>query len=254
VTGGFTKHEVRAMEQAAARAWPARRIVDVAGWQVRLSGGGARRANSVLPLAFDAAADPDAAITQVERLYDQQRTRTYFQVSSIASPQMLDALLATRGYVYEEPCLLLAKRLTALGMPRAVTIAEDPSQDWLDVYTEPLDPVRRAAAPEVLANVPRKRAFFLARHDGEPVSSALAVLSPDGIAIVECVATRSTGRRRGSARIVMDALEAWAKAAGAHTAALQVVDGNEPARGLYAKRGYLEAGRYHYRFRELARS
>lgn len=103
----------------------------------------------------------------------------------------------------------------------------------------------------MLAQVPTRRAFLLIRDQGQPVSSALAVVSPDGIAIVECVATRQIMRRSGGARRVMDALEAWSVQNGATMAALQVVTANAAAVMLYRRRGYAEAGRYHYRWKDV---
>ena len=49
VDADFSRAEVLAMERAAARAWPALEAIDVDGWVWRASGGGSRRANSVLP-------------------------------------------------------------------------------------------------------------------------------------------------------------------------------------------------------------
>jgi GNAT superfamily N-acetyltransferase len=247
----FTLAETRAMERAAARAWPPLHVVEIDGWQVRLSGGGSRRANSLLPLAFTGT-DPERAIATVEDLYRAEGMATYVQVSAIAEPRDLDARLARRGYALEEPCLLLAKRLgpSTTGMPTGVELSDAPSPDWLSVYGEPLDAARRAAAPAVLARVPAERSFFLLRDGPRPVATALGVLSPDGIAVVECVATRAAARRSGRARRIMDALEAWAVDRGAWCAALQVVAANAPARALYERRGYAEAGRYHYRWRD----
>jgi N-acetylglutamate synthase len=246
----FSVADIRAMELAAARAWPAGRIVTLDGWQVRLSGGGTRRGNSVLPLSFNGL-DPETAITAVEAHFRAQKTRAYFQVVSIAEPPDLDARLAARGYTYEEPCQLLAKPLGPGQMPVDVEVTVAPTTDWLSVYTEPLDAVRRAAAPAVLASVPDARAFLLLRRDGQPVSTALAVVAPDGVAMVECVATRQTTRRSGGARIIMDSLEAWSFEQGARVAALQVVDSNVAARALYGRRGYHEVGHYHYRWRDV---
>jgi N-acetylglutamate synthase len=251
MTQPFTRDEVRAIEQAAARAWPAVQNVDVEGWQVRLSGGGSRRANSVLPLHFSGP-DLGRALESVEAHYRAQKTRCYFQVTSIAEPDTLDAALEARGYTYEEPCLLMAKRLVPTSMPDGLVVSREPTPDWLSVYGEALDPARKAALPAVLAAVPQPRAFLLVMRDGKSLSSALAVVSPDGIALVECVATRSAVRRSGGAQVVMEALESWSAANGAHTAALQVVAGNTPARRLYDRRGYAEVGRYHYRWRDVS--
>jgi GNAT superfamily N-acetyltransferase len=238
------------LERAAARAWPAARTVDVAGWSVRLSGGGSRRTNSVLPLTFDG--DFETALARVEALYAAQRTRSYVQVVSIARPGDLDARLAAHGYRLEEPCLLLAKPLGPPGDPTpGVDITGDPTPAWLSVYGETIDAGRRAAVPAVLATVPRPRAFVLVSDGVTPLASALGVLSPDGIVIVECVATLASARRSGAAMRAMDALEHWAASAGGTTLALQVVETNLPARALYAKRGYAERGRYHYRTKDV---
>ncbi len=250
MTSMFTNDAVRAIERAAARAWPAGRIVEVDGWQVRLSGGGSRRANSVLPLDFGGS-DLDRAIDVVEAHYRAQGTRSYFQVSSISAPDTLDSQLERRGYAFEEPCLLLAKSLSPRPMPPEVTVTDAISAAWLSVYGETIDAARRATAPAILAAVPGRRAFLLAQRDGVPLSTALAVVSPDGIGLVECVATRSAARRAGGAQIVMDALESWSATEGAHTVALQVIASNTPARRLYEARGFVEVGRYHYRWRDV---
>lgn len=246
----FTYDDVLAMEQAAAAAWPATRIADVDGWKVRLSGGGSRRANSVLPLVFEGG-DVERAIDATEHLYRADKVRSYFQVSSISRPVDLDARLAARGYTYEEPCLLMAKRLRPSPMPEGIDCASDPSPAWLSVYTEPLEPVRKAAAPAVLAVVPKPRQFFLLSRHCEPLTSALSVRSGTGVALVECVATATAGRRKGGAQIIMDAVESWSHANGAKFCALQVVEGNSAARTLYERRGYVTAGRYHYRWKNV---
>lgn len=246
----ISRADIVCIELALSRAWPAAETTGIDGWIWRGSGGGSRRANSVLPVAFSGA-DVERAIDVVEARYRRLGIRSYFQVISLAEPPGLDQRLAARGYAYEEPCLLLAKRTASAPMPAGVSVADTPSREWLDIYTAPLTPDRRAAAPGLLAKVPPRRAFLLA-HDAEgPVSSALCVVSPDGIAVVEAVATRADRRRSGSGRQVMDALESWAAAAGATILALQVVEGNTPARRLYEGRAYRSVGAYHYRWRDV---
>lgn len=251
MTLAFSAADVEAFELAAARAWPAARVERMAGWRVRLSGGGTRRANSVLPIGYDGS-DVDRAIDGVEDLYCAQKTRCYFQVSSASAPTDLDARLAARGYTFEEPCFLMAKRLSPAPMPDDVTVADAPSAAWLSIYTEPLDTARKAAAPATLAGVPSPHAYFTVTRGGEATASALGVLDPaTGVVVVECVATRSDQRRTGAARIVMDGLEAWASGNGGRFAVLQVVETNRAAVMLYERRGYTVAGRYHYRWKAV---
>ena len=246
----FPRAAVLAMELAAARAWPPGHIAAFDGWQVRTSGGRGRRANSVLPLAYTGR-DLDATIDNVERHYRGRGLKSYFQLSSLAAPDGLDERLAARGYTCEEPTLLLAKPLSAAPMPDAAEVLDEPSPEWMAIFTAPLAGGRAAEVPEILARVPAPRAYFLLRRDDVALATALAVLSPEGIAVVECVATRAERRRSGAAHAVMDALEAWAVAQGATVAALQVTEGNTAARALYTGRGYGAASRYHYRWRQV---
>jgi N-acetylglutamate synthase len=246
----FTPGEVRAFEQALARAWPAGATAELSGWTWRCSGGGSRRANSVHAVTF-AGGDVDAAIADVEARYRTRGLKSYFHISTISQPADLDVRLAARGYAFEEPCRLLAKKLSPVPYPGDVETAHTPGADWLTIFTETLDAARRAAAPAQLARTPERRAFFLVRRSGLPAACALGVISPEGTAVVECVATRSHQRRTGAAQTVMDALESWAASNGATHAVLQVVETNTPARTLYARRGYSEAARYHYRWKDV---
>lgn len=251
MTHAFSAADVEAFELAAARAWPATRVERMAGWRVRLSGGGTRRANSVLPIGYDGS-DVDRAIDGVEDLYRTQSTRCYFQVSSASRPPDLDARLAARGYTQEEPCLLMAKQLAPAPMPGSVVVSDTPSDAWLSIYTEPLDAARKAAAPATLSGVPSPHAYFTVTRGGEAIATALGVLDPaTDVVVVECVATRVDQRRTGAARVVMDGLEAWAVGNGGRFTALQVVETNLAAVTLYERRGYTVAGRYHYRWKTV---
>lgn len=59
--------------------------------------------------------------------------------------------------------------------------------------------------------------------------------------VEELTVTRSQ-RRRGVARRLMEAVEAWARTAGARIVTLDTHVTNEPARALYAELGYREVG------------
>ena len=188
-----TRAEIERLERAAATAWPADRLTDIDGWIVRESGGGSRRANSVLPLSFQGR-DVDRAINTVEAHYFNRGLKSYFQVSQIAVPNDLDARLAARGYALEEPTLLMAKALSASAMPSSVDMLQTPNTDWLDIYGAELTADRRATVPTILARVPVPRAYFLARSGNQPAATALGVVV-DRVAVVECVATAAAARR-----------------------------------------------------------
>jgi N-acetylglutamate synthase len=243
----MTRAELIALEEAAARAWPPRRIVRLAGWEVRLSGGGSKRANSVQCLRFEGAG-LEAAITRAETLYAREGQPAIFQVATVSAPDGLDAALAARGYAAVDTTLMRVKRVAPVPMPDAVTVSADPPEHWFAVYLSTLTPDRRATARFMVEAVPRPRAFFLVRREGVAVACALGVAEGPYCGI-ECVATLADARRTGAARALMQALEAWAAAQGAATLWLQVMETNAPARALYDALGFATVGGYTYRIK-----
>ena len=119
------------------------------------------------------------------------------------------------------------------------------TDDWLEVYLAGISHDRRPAAPAILAAVPERRGFVLVRRNGEPIATALGVITDD-IVIVECVMTNEAARRTGGACLVMQGLERWAANHGARISALQAITSNAPAQALYARLGYTELGRQHF--------
>jgi N-acetylglutamate synthase len=245
----IVREDLKRIERVAVRAWPALEAVSLEGWLWRYSGGGSQRANSVSPLAYSGD-DVEASINEAERRYQERGAAAMFQICDVAEPPGLDQRLEARGYRLQEPCSCLAKELTAtITMPSDVEVAEQASQDWLQVYCAGITPSRRQAAPAILAHVPAPRAFLLLRRAKTPVSVALAVAGEE-VVIAECVATVSAHRRQGASQRIMRALEAWGAGLGARIAALQAVSANAPAQALYAKLAYRRVGGYHYRVRD----
>ena len=234
------------IERAAVKAWPAEETADIDGWVWRYTGGGSLRANSVSALGF-AGRDVDAAIAEVEWRYRARRAPVIFQMSPERMPSDLDNRLAKCGYRMREPCTTLAKSIDPkLLPPDDVTIADSPSQEWLQIYLAGISPDRRKIAPAILKRVPGPKAFAIARRNGEPVSTALGVL--DGtVVIAECVSTRADRRRTGSGSAVMRGIEAWGAKHGATIIGLQAVAANRAAQAMYAALGYQKVGEHHYR-------
>ena len=244
----ISQDELLAIERAAVVAWPALQTAQINGWLWRYSGGGSQRANSVSPLRFEGS-DVDSAIAAVEARYRARGAASMFQICDVNVPANLDQRLEQRGYRLQEPCTCLAKRIdpsAGASLDANVEVAQAPSEDWLSVYLEGITVSRRSLAPKILARVPSPRAFFLFRHQREPLATALGVVA-DGVVIAECVSTRADRRRTGAGSRIMRALEAWGARHGATIAALQAVAANTAAQGLYAKLAYSRVGSYHYR-------
>lgn len=250
----------RALEEAAARAWPPRETLDRDGWTLRFSGGGSQRANSVQSLYWTGS-NTEAAIDAAEVDYRARGQTPIFQIVDISVPADLDARLETRGYARRDTTLLMTKSLMSssgavsprpgdpcLSPSGSVSVTRHPAAtpDWLAIYLSVVTPDRRATAPGIIAALPEPKTFFIANLNGTPAACGLGVAEPPYCG-VECMATLEAARGQGGARAVMHDLEAWAAGEGATTMWLQVLEANAPARRLYHGLGYEIVGRYWYR-------
>jgi GNAT superfamily N-acetyltransferase len=236
----------RALEEAAARAWPPHETSALNGWTLRFSGGGSQRANSVLTLHWHGG-DLDAAIDSAEAAYRARGLKPIFQIVDVSVPAQLDDRLSARGYASVDRTLLMTKSVARpMASPHVVTRHPIAPPEWLDIYLSVLTPDRRAAAPAILAALPDPKAFFVARREGTAFAVGLAMAEPPWCG-VECMATDAAARKAGGARAVMAALETWAAEQGATTLWLQVLEGNAPARALYDSLGFTAVGAYWYR-------
>lgn len=244
---GLHRDGLVGIERAAVRAWPAQETRNIDGWLWRYSGGGSQRANSVSALFYDGD-DAEGTIDAIERLYRARNAPVRFQVGfPLSQPADLDDRLAARGYVIHDPVTTLLKAVAGVGQPADVVLRETPSDGWMTVYLSNVTEDRRPFAADILGRVPGPRVFAEALRAGEVVATALGVYFEHTV-IAECVGTAVAARRQGAAAAVMQALEFWGHAHGAHTIGLQAVTSNVPAQGLYAALGYTPAGTYHYRY------
>ena len=239
------RDDLRRVERAGMSAWPALETANVDGWLWRYSGGGYGRANSVFTLDF-AGPDLEAAIDTIEMYYQFRGRRARFRLSDVSEPAGLTMALEARGYRPEPENLILAKAVESRKYDlREVEWTSLPSPNWLRVYFGVIDEPRRRSAPEILAAVPHPLAYFSVRRRGITLSCGLATIE-DGIATLECIATREETRRRGGAKAILGGIEAWARQEGAHTLHLQVAGTNTAAVALYRKFGFEPVGRYTY--------
>ncbi len=239
------RDDLRRVERASFFAWPALESANVDGWVWRHSGGGYGRSNSTFTLDYDGT-DLNASIAQVEQYYQWRGRRARFRISEVSEPPELKAALRARNYRIETSALIMAKA-TQLRKPdlTGVEWTQFPSPNWLRVYFGVLDEPRRRIAPEILGLVPVPLAYVSCRRRGITLSCGLATLE-DGIATIECMATREETRRRGGARAILGGIENWAHGEGAHTLHLQVAADNVAAIALYRSFGFELVGRYDY--------
>ena len=236
------------MERIGARTWPARTTENLGGWLLSLDRGVTRRANSVLPIAWDGTSSIDDRVAAVERRYRRDGLTPCFKLTKASLPAGLDQALAHRGYRAEGHSDVLVAAIGQVDDRAAlpVEIAPESTREWLatcwpDRGCENRDPRR-----DIVDRIDGPRAFVLMRLDGRPAGAALATAERNWVCIgaVHCL---PVWRRRGVARALIASMAGWARRQKAEFLFLQVESDNQPAHGLYRAAGFQPAYRYHYR-------
>ncbi|MEO3827827.1 GNAT family N-acetyltransferase [Actinomadura sp. B10D3] len=227
-----------------AEAWPAPSSQDIGGWLLRHAEGVTKRANSALPL--DDPGDLEHAVERAERFYSGLGLPTVFSMDAHARPSGLDAFLAARGYEIVDPTLAMVADVPDASGHAGVEIVEKPAREWLDLWwsVDGRYAHQRPVAEKILTGVPAGYASLdgVAVGRGVPQGEWLGVFA---------MAVAPEARRRGLGRRVLRALLAWGREQGCERAYLVVVERNAPARALYEAEGFVPAGGYHYRVKNV---
>lgn len=241
-----TPETIRALEERAFNAWPARQSVLHSGWVFRLSGGFTKRANSVN--ALESGASFSGVRAAAEALYARHGLPAVFRISPLA-PAAADQELAAAGYTHFDPSLVLTAGLDAAQAHVAVAIDSAPTPAWLDglAVANGVRPEDHATHHTMVRAIALPCAFAtLNDAEGTPIGFGLAVLERGAIGFYDIVIDPAL-RGQGHGRTLMRALLQWGREAGAASAYLQVRAQNEAARRLYAGLGFGEVYGYHYR-------
>ena len=217
--------EIRALEHAAALAWPGTEQHWCDGWLLRAGGGHTSRANSAVPLLFSSSTAGLAAIVD---WYAERGLPPWLALPERLLPVKATGIKPTRMLVGD----------VRPAAATDVTLEGRPSTTWRHVY-------QRDVPPEVLtAVVDGTLAFASLEH---AVGRGAVTSAPDGTRWlgVSCVRVAESARRRGLARQIFTALTSWAAEQGATRCYVQVLDDNTPALRLYDALGL----RLHHRHR-----
>lgn len=212
--------EIRALEHAAALAWPGTEQHWQDGWLLRAGGGYTSRANSAVPLDFSATVE---ALPPIVDWYRQRGLPPWLALPERLLPIRADGIKHTRVMVTD---------LTDAESDPAVALSSTPDAAWLTGY-------ERDVPAEVLTAV----------VDGEVVFASLATAAvgrgavttaPDGTRWlgISAVHVGADQRRQGHARRLCLALLGWGAEQGATRAYVQVLSENSGAVMLYHSLGF----------------
>lgn len=243
---------LRHLEELALNALPALQDLHYDGWVLRFADGAngyPRRANSI-QLLYPSTLPLDEKIDFCQAQYFARGSRTVFKMT-LAAPAGLEAALLARGFVVDCPTCVYTLDLSSIE-PQPdpgfeVVIEPTMSDEWAaaNARLHGENPTRAAVINVILKRLAVESMFLRVCRDGETVALGRGSLDHGWMGPYEVI-TDARFRQQGFGRQVMHHILRWGVDRGAHSAYLQVVAENQPARRLYERLGFREQYRYWY--------
>lgn len=245
----MTTPDIVALEAAFLTAWPSIKAVHDRHWLWRWADGYSKRGNTLQ--CHDPADDADipARLDRFMALSRRHGIQPLVRLTPLAPPALV-AKIETEAWTVIEPSRVLAMPLTAAphAPPGDVDIRPAADPLWADEHSRlsSYDAATRARLGRILDLIAVPTGAILLRDDaGRAVATAL-VVQTGTIAVFLNVVVDAARRGQGLGRRVMTESIAWAAAAGATQAGIQVLADNVPALTLYRSLGF--ADRYGYSY------
>ncbi len=245
---------IRRLEAAAFRAWPAASTYYDGTWSIRLTPDHAsRRLNSVNPLDPNDHSELGDRVARAEAKFLAAGKPLTFRQTPLASRE-LEQYLQDEGFSRGHESSVLSMPLASFNSDRAMN--QIPLRD-IRRYVEASSRVHRTdntskpALASVISSIKAPYSLFVSEDEAGPVSTVICVQDGDLAGILD-LGTREDARRQGHGATALATALKWAKAHGAQNAWLQVDLESDPALALYRDFGFQEVYRYVYRIRKPA--
>jgi ribosomal protein S18 acetylase RimI-like enzyme len=245
---------ITVFERMSALHWQGLEQERLGDWLLRAAGGFTGRANSALPLG-DPGMPAERAVAEVDAWYSRRGLTPMIVIARgmRTGATALDGLLDGCGWSAPRiPVVVMTARSDVVaGYQRDVgmTLAAEPDDEWLALYRFMGEPLPPNAVP-VLLSAPVQM-FASVRRDGRTVATGRLSLA-GGWGGITAIDVDPAWRRAGLGTAVTAGLAAQAAARGAERIFLQVEEENAAARALYARCGFTDHHRYHYRLAPAA--
>ncbi|MGG3279346.1 GNAT family N-acetyltransferase [Paenibacillus solani] len=242
------------IEELTLNAWPALQTVVHHGWLLRFADGYTKRANSINALYSEQSMDLHAQILQCEKYYAQAGLDVIFKITPF-NPPGLDSALDGLGYSLLEPSSVkVLDDLNDIAIPThdEILIQEHLDERWLTILGEitGLPDKNLAITRKLLSQSVIPYGFFTLYDQSKPVACGIGSIE-EGILGLYDIAVLPSSRNRGFGKQLMLHILQWAKAKGASSSYLQVVQHNVPANRLYDGLQYKEIYTYWYRCKNV---
>lgn len=246
LTDGALERLARRAERAGLNAASAPQQAEVDGWLLRLSPGKAKRSRCVNALGAGSLPLTDL-LQRCRRSFDQAGLPLIVRLTPFSQPADLDAQLDALGWTaFDAADVMVLPSLDGFseaGHLHPLTAS---------AYAALIGGLRGSTKEEILGHAQRLEAAtvrhqaFKMERDGQLLACGQLALDGD-IAGLFDIFTPEALRGRGHGQVLCAALLAEARRQGGSCAYLQVGADNDTAKRLYARLGFLQAYRYHYR-------
>ncbi len=247
--------QIRRLEAAAFRAWPAASTFYDGTWSIRLTPNHlSKRLNSINPLDPNDHSELDGRIARATLRFQAAGRELTFRQTPLASRE-LERYFSDNGFTKSSESIVLYANLADINLVGALD--HIPLRDinrYIDasIAVHGHDKSISGGLYEVISNIQATARFFVSEDTSGPLSSVMCVQDGDLAGILD-LATREDARHLGHARKLLIAALKWTRSRRATQVWLQVEAQNTAALALYTKIGFSEAYRYSYRTRQTAK-
>ncbi|CAB0777819.1 N-acetyltransferase [Corynebacterium diphtheriae] len=229
--------DIRAIEVAAAKAFPGIEHTWCEQWLLRAGDGVTECSNSAAPLG------PQALFTPVPYEEIKEFYRRHDLPALILVPERIAPAIPGDG----PEIIVMTHPLDNVSDIDDVPaeFLDQPDDEWLELYHFRGKALPRHALELLRTTIDGRMCFGRLKRDGKTVAITRGTIT-DGYLGYSAVEVAPEYRRQGLATELGAAMLAWGKAHGAHTAYLQVIESNAAGIGLYHKLGFVEHHRHKY--------